>query len=126
MGVDLRIGRDIGSYERFEIYPAGTTKKEILEHSTTPKYYFRGTGGANPIYSKDEFGNIAQTFTKNDTIITTDNIKVKVGDIIWNTYGEEYNVVLSWEEEEIGSNLQFSRRPITRRIISVKANLSGE
>lgn len=126
MGVDLRIGRDAQSYERFQVYPAGTTKKEILEHSAVAKYTFRGTGGANPIYSKDEFGNIVQTFAKSDTIITTDNIKIKVGDIIYNTYGEEYNIVLQWEEEEIGSNLQFSRRPITRRIITVKGNLSGE
>lgn len=126
MGVDLRIGRDAHSYERFVVYPTGTKLKEILEHSAVAKYYFRGTGGANPVYSKDEFGNIVQTFAKNDTIITTDNIKIKVGDIIYNTYGDEYNVVLSWEEEEIPSSLQFSRRPITRRIIRVKGNLSGE
>lgn len=126
MGVDLRIGRDAHSYERFAVYPAGTQKKEILEHSAVAKYYFRGTGGANPVYSVDEFGNVARTFAKNDTIITTDNIKIKVGDIIYNTYGEEYNIVLSWEEEEIPSNLQFSRRPITRRIIRVKGNLNGE
>lgn len=126
MGVDLRIGRDKDSYERFAIYPAGTKQKEILEHSATPKYYFRGTGGANPIYSKDEFGNVVQTFAKNDTIITTDNIKIKVGDIIYNMYGDEFNIVLSWQEEEIPTSLQFSRRPITRRIISVKGNLSGE
>lgn len=126
MGVDLRIGRDADSYERFAIYPSGTKQKEILEHSVVAKYYFRGTGGANPVYSKDEFGNVVQTFAKNDTIITTDNIKVKVGDIIYNMYGEEYNVVLSWEEEEIPSSLQFSRRPITRRIIRVKGNLNGE
>lgn len=126
MGVDLRIGRDADSYERFAIYPAGTKEKEILTHSVKPKYYFRGTGGANPVYGKDEFGNIVQTFAKNDTIITTDNIKVKVGDIIYNMYGEEYNVVLSWQEEETPTSLQFSRRPITRRIITVKGNLSGE
>lgn len=126
MGVDLRIGRDKDSYERFLVYPAGTSEKEIIEHSAIAKYSFRGTGGANPVYTKDEFGNIVQTFTKNDTIITTDNIKIKVGDIIYNTYGEEYNVVLSWEEEEVPSSLQFSRRPITRRIIQVKGNLSGE
>ena len=78
------------------------------------------------MYSVDEFGNVARTVAKNDTIITTDNIKIKVGDIIYNTYGEEYNIVLSWEEEEIPSNLQFSRRPITRRIIRVKGNLNGE
>lgn len=126
MGVDLRIGRDKDSYERFLVYPAKTNTKEILDHTATPKYAFRGTGGANPVYGKDEFGNVVQTFTKNDTIITTDNIKVKVGDIIYNTYGEEINVVLSWEEEEIPTSLQFSRRPITRRIITVKGNLSGE
>ena len=31
MGVELRIGRDAHSYERFAVYPAGTQKKEILE-----------------------------------------------------------------------------------------------
>jgi hypothetical protein len=126
MGVDLRIGRDADSYERFLVYPAETDAKEILNHKAIAKYSFRGTGGANPVYGEDEFGNIVRTFAKNDTIITTDNIKVKVGDYIYNTYGEELNVVLSWEEEEIPTSLQFSRRPITRRIIKVKGNLSGE
>ena len=126
MGVDLRIGRDQDSYERFLVYPAETDTEEILNHSAIAKYSFRGTGGANPIYGEDENGNIVRTFAKNDTIITTDNIKIKVGDYIYNTYGEELNIVLSWEEEEFPSSLQFSRRPITRRIIRVKGNLSGE
>lgn len=126
MGKDLRIPRDEHSYERFYVYPANTNKKEILEHSAVPKYVFRGTGGANPVYSKDEFGNIVKGYAKSDTIITTDKIVVRAGDLIYNTYAKEINIVVSWEEEEIPSSLQFSTRPITRRIIQVKANLSGE
>lgn len=125
MGKDLRVSRPEHSYERFLVYPANTTKKEILEHSKIASGVFRGTGGVNAVYTKDEAGNIVKTFTKADQVITTDRIDIKVGDIVYNQYAKEVYIVTSWEEDEEPSSLEFSLRPICRRIINLKGMQNG-
>lgn len=125
MGKDLRVSRPNHTYERFLVYPSDTNKKEILDHTAIVSGAFRGTGGANAVFTKDEFGNIVKSFTKNDEIITNDKIDLKVGDYVYNTYAKELYIVLDWVENELPSNLEFSTRPVVEKTIRVKSGLNG-
>ena len=68
---------------RFFIYSSDTSKKEILEHTAKPTGVFIAEGGGDAVYTKDELGNVVETFMKNDTLITTDRIKLKVASFLF-------------------------------------------
>lgn len=126
MGKDLRIKRPQLAYERFLVYPANTNVKEILEHSAKPKGAFRGQGYGQELFRKDEFGNIMKTQMKSDGVQTSDKIDVMPDDLVYNTYSKELFIVESWENVEEDRQLQFSTRPSSTKLISLrKSGLDG-
>lgn len=120
MGKDLRVKRPQLAYERFLVYPANTNKKEILEHTATAKCAFRGQGYGQELFRKDEFGNLMRTQMKSDGVQTSDKIDVMPDDLVYNTYSKELFIVESWENVEEDKQLQFSTRPSSTKLISLR------
>ena len=120
MGKDLRVKRPELAFERFKVYPAKTSVKEILEHTATPKGAFRGQGYGQELFRKDEFGNIVRTHMKSDGVQTSDKVDIQVDDLVYNTYSKEVFIVESWENVEEDKQLQFSTRPSSTKLINLR------
>ena len=120
MGKDLRVKRPTLAYERFRVYPANTDVKDILEHNAIAKGAFRGQGYGQETFRKDEFGNLMRTSIKSDGVQTSDKIDIQVDDLVYNTYSKELFIVESWENVEEDRQLQFSTRPSSTKLITLR------
>lgn len=120
MGRDLRNARVTYAYQRFVIYPANTTEKEILEHSAIAKGSFRGVGVGQELYSKDNNGNIVRTSIKTDMFQTNDRITINVDDLIYNQYEKELYIVTNYEVVDNNQEQEFSTRNSRTTNISVR------
>lgn len=125
MGKDLRWKRPKQAFERFLVYPRDTSIKEILNHTKTARGSFRAVGVGNAVLRADEFGNVAKTQMKHDLLETTDRIDLLPNDLIYNTYAKEISVVVSWEEDELPTSLEFSTRPPCRKLITIRQVYNG-
>ena len=110
MGVDLRTGRITYAYQRFLIYPANTSSKEILEHTAKAKGSFRGVGAGQELYRKDNNGNVVRTSIKTDMFQTNDRISINVDDIIYNQYEKDIYIITNYEVIDNNQEQEFSTR----------------
>ena len=126
MGRDIRTARPTYAYQRFVIYPANTSQKEVLEHNAIAKGSFRGVGVGQEIYRKDDNGNIVRTAIKTDMFQTNDKIDIKVDDLIYNQYEKDFYIITSYEVVDNNQEQEFSvRNSRTTNIYVRKSGLNG-
>ena len=126
MGRDIRNARPTYAYQRFVIYPANTSQKEILEHIAIAKGSFRGVGVGQELYRKDDNGNIVRTAIKTDMFQTNDKIDINVDDLVYNQYEKDLYIVTNYEVIDNNAEQEFSvRNSRTTNIYVRKSGLNG-
>ena len=61
-----------------------------------------------------------RTSIKSDGVQTSDKIDIQVDDLVYNTYSKELFIVESWENVEEDRQLQFSTRPSSTKLITLR------
>ena len=117
--IDLRVGKG-DRFIRYYFYAINTKSKEVLENKVQAIGRFYGKDITPSNFVKNDLGNIMRSNHHEITIETMDRVDLKPDMLILNTADNSFYIIRTIEEETVNTSQQFSRRPVTKKTITIR------